>query len=1041
MPNHQSLRTKNTSTRFSQKILFTAMGAIFASMTGSMLHAQDAEVPDSELEEITVTGSRIRAVDGMTAPTPVTAMTVAELGDFNPGSTVASQLDTLPQFFDTPAAQRGVSGGISTNAGGSYLNLRGMGTNRTLVLIDGTRVAPADAQGSVNVDMIPSALLQRVDVVTGGASAAYGADAVAGVVNFVLNREFEGLRTNVSSGITEEGDGENYSVGVAGGKSFMDGRLHVIGSVDGRKIDQTGIDLNANDRFDNWQDWGLVRNPAWVSATATPNVPQRITVPNVFSAQQSPQGLIIETTPGFAYRNWTFTDDGTGIRPYNFGNYTSIAGAGATNNQSGGEEFKYFDQSSQRGPRTNDVSQHSFFGAVQFDVNDRLVLNAQASAGRSESNAYGQYSNMSIAGALYSWKIFRENPYLPSAVAAEMDRLNLPMIRVSTAGMIEGPGLINIYNNRVDRSIQHSEMYRAGFDFDIDDNWHLAGDYQYGESTVSTGILNVPRIDKFFLAMDSVRDPATGNIVCNIALRNPSAAELKNFMTGKLLPSPIDPLGVPGDSPIGPLNPKECVPFNPFGIGNANEAAKDWILDEEKKQNRVLEQDFAELLLTGVIHEGWGAGPVSLAAGLTWRDETFDQVNRPSFGERGILNAPELGIRSIPDGFAGAGNRSLHPFSAIGVGGGARDVWEWYTEFNVPLWQWDSGQNIGTSLAYRSSEYSAAGRQESWKLGLDAQLLDTLRWRATKSSDIREPNFAEIFLTGTGGGNVVDPFRGNEQNNGLTVLATSNPSLGAETGDTITTGFVWQPAFADWIDGLQLSLDWYEINLEGAVAPYGAQRIVDDCFATNSVSVCNLIQRLPPTGDGNPIGPISRILNQNINADLAQTRGVDLELAYNFEPDFFRSESESFNIRALLGHLAENSTTTAAGTNRDLAGTQTRPELSGAITSNYGVGPWGFMLQSIYYDSVENNGAGINPPIWVEGRDIDDNSIASNTTFNFATSYTGELNGGAEWRAAFNITNLFDREPSIVAGTGGQSILGGHDSLGRRYQISLNVDF
>lgn len=1028
--------TNSRKIRISQKVLTTAMTAIFASMTGSAVTAQE-NAAAAELEEITVTGSRIRAVDGMTAPTPVTAMTFGELSDFNPGSTVASQLDQLPQFFDTATAQRGGlgGGGISTVAGGSYLNLRGMGANRTLVLVDGTRVAPADAQGSVNVDIFPSALMQRVDVVTGGASAAYGADAVAGVVNFVLDREFEGLKASISTGITEMMDGENYNFSVAGGRSFMDGRLHVIASAEGRQIDQIGVDSEAKDRLDNWQDWGLVRNPKWVSATATPNEPQRITVPYVFGAQQNPQGLIIDTTPGFKFRNYTFTDDGKAVRPYVFGDYVSISGAGNQNNQSGGQEYKYYDEAALRGPRGFDVAQHSFFGGVKFDVNDRLTLTAQAAAGRSESNIYGQRSNMAIAGALYSYKIYRENPYLPADVVAEMVRLNMPMFRMSTGGMIEGPGLVNIYNNRGDRSIQQSELYTAGFNFAIDDNWNLDGKYQFGKSTVSTGILNVPRIDKFFMAMDAVRDPATGQIVCNIALRNPSAAELKTFMTGKLLPSPIDPLGVPGDSPIGPMNPKECVPFNPFGTGNANQAAKGWILDDEKKQQRVLEQDFAELLLTGVLYEGWGAGPISMAAGLTWRDEVFNQINRPSYGERGLLNAPALGIRAIPDGFAGAGNRSLHPFSAIGVGGGTKDVWEWYTEFNVPIWEWDTGQSIGSSLAYRSSEYSGAGRQESWKIGMDAQLIDSLRWRATKSSDIREPNFAEVFLTGTGGGSVQDRFRGNEQNNALTVLATSNPALGAETGETITSGLVWQPTFASWIDGLQISVDWYEINLAGAVAPYGAQRIVDDCFATGAPSACLLIQRLPPT-DSFALGPISRILNQNINADMAQTRGVDLEVGYRFEPNFFGNNSETFTLRAILGTLSENSTTTAAGTTQDLAGSQTRPELSGVIVGNYNIGPWGFMLQSSYYDSV------MNVATWnITTNDVDDNVVASNTVFNTSVSYLGEMAGGMEWRAAFNITNVFGREPSIVAGAGGQSIIAGHDALGRRYQMSLNMSF
>ena len=308
----------------------------------------------------------------MAAPTPVTVMSMTELNELNPGSTIAEQLDELPQFFATPTAQRG-GNAVSTTAGGSYLNLRGMGLNRTLVLLDGTRVAPADANGSVNVDNFPAALMERVDIVTGGASAAYGADAVAGVVNFVLNREFEGIKTKYSAGITDEQDGENYNFSIAGGHSFLDDKLHLTGSVDIKSIEQIGP---SRDRFDEswWQDWGLVRNPAWVSATATPGVPQRITVPHVFGAQSSPQGLIITSTPGFAYRNWTFTDDGTDIRPFQFGDYLSLtgvtAGAGATNNQSGGPEYDYYDQSTTRSAAARRARQRrqARVGVPEFEV-------------------------------------------------------------------------------------------------------------------------------------------------------------------------------------------------------------------------------------------------------------------------------------------------------------------------------------------------------------------------------------------------------------------------------------------------------------------------------------------------------------------------------------------------------------------------------------------------------------------------------------------------------------------------------------------------
>ena len=1016
---------KNARSHKREKLALAILVASCSSLYDSAAMAQ-------QIEEISVTGSRIRAVNGMAEPTPVTAITVDELDNFNPGSTLAAKLDELPQFFDTANAQRG-GNAISTTAGGSYLNLRGMGQNRTLVLVNGTRMAPADAQGSVNVDMLPSALMQRIDVVTGGASAAYGADAVAGVVNFVLDREFEGFTSDITTGITEEMDGENYGFSLAGGRNFLDGRLHLIGSFDGRKIDQVGPD---HSRFDNWEDWGLVRNPNWISATATPNEPVRVHAPHVFTSGGSPQGLII-TGDGFAYENWTFTDDGSSVRPYIFGDYMSNSGPGNTNNHSGGPEYLYYDRATPRGVSTREVKQLSFFGGFKYDISDNFNIFGHAILGRSESNFYDNVSNMAFSAfPLYSFKVFRNNAFLPPEVGAEMDRHGLDMIRMIPVGVIEGPGLNNIYDERNDVSTQELESYTGGFEWDIDGNWILNATFQSGETKILTGIENVPRIDRYFLAGDAVRHPETGDIVCNIAVANPSPQDLANFMEGKKLPSAIDPLGVEADSPIGPMNPQDCVPYNMFGLGNVSEEAKAWIIDPEKKQNRVLNQDFAEILLTGVFHEGWGAGPLSLAAGLTWREEDFIQTNRPSFGERGVLNASELGIRAISDGFAGDGNRSLHPFSSIGVGDGERDVWEWYTEFNIPLWEWDSGQSVGSTLAYRSSDYSGSGRQESWKVGLDMKIVESLRWRITKSQDIREPNFAEIFLTGTGGGTVEDPFRGNETAGGITVLATSNPALGAEIGETLTTGFVWQPTFSDWIEGLQVAIDWYEIDLSGAVAPYGAQRIVDDCFATGVESVCSLIQRLPAfEDDGFGIAPISRILNQNVNADVAQTRGVDFEVLYNTDVNLFSSELETLSLRALFGYLAENSTTTLAGTTLDNAQSRTRPEWSGILRGTYGMGPWSFSLQGQYFDSVMNN------TTWIDGVDIDDNWIASHTVVHFTGAYQGAFNNGTQWRIALNIANLFDRDPSVVAGTAGQTILPAHDQLGRRYQLSLNLNF
>lgn len=249
-PHQQGLRH-----RHKKRLMAAALAAIASASATTPAVAQD----DSELEEITVTGTRIRATDGMAEPTPVTSMTPQELMNFEPGGTVAEQLDALPQFFATGTAQRG-GNALFSDGGGSYLDMRGLGRNRTLVLLDGSRIVPADKRGTVNVDNIPTALVRSVDVVTGGASAAYGADALAGVTNFVLDREFQGLKTSISTGMNEfNQDGKNVNLSIAGGRQFGD-RLNVIGSLEARKIEQ--IERLASELDTDWsQRWGYLTYP------------------------------------------------------------------------------------------------------------------------------------------------------------------------------------------------------------------------------------------------------------------------------------------------------------------------------------------------------------------------------------------------------------------------------------------------------------------------------------------------------------------------------------------------------------------------------------------------------------------------------------------------------------------------------------------------------------------------------------------------------------------------------------------------------------
>ena len=1011
---------QNKSVNFTLKLLCTAMTAVFVTGAYAQQTQGGAAAGAVQVEEIQITGSRIRNVSSMSTPTPVTAVSQEEITNFNPGSTVAEALDNLPQFFGTNTAQRG-GGAISTTAGGSYLNLRGMGLNRTLVLMDGSRIIPADANNSVNIDNFPNNLVKRVDVVTGGASAAYGADAVAGVVNFVLDRNFEGLKTSVSTGVSEFGDGQNYKVSVAGGTSMMDKRLHLIGSFETRNVNQIEPDPT---RLANWKDYGLVANPAWKATDPAGTNPRRITMPYVFPNNGSPQGLIIAPAT-FSLLNYTFTDDGKGVRPYAFGTNSSAF----TASQSGGQEYNYNNASKNRGPDGNEVIQRSGFVGAKYDVNDQLTLTAQAMLGRTESNFLGQRSNMSIAGATYGFTLFSGNPYLPKAVQDAMTAANIPSFIISKQGMVNVPGGVNIYDNHGDRSIGILESETVGFEYNLTDGWNLTGHYQTGQSKVDTGVLNIPRIDKFFMGMDAIVSPTSGKTVCNITQVNPTADQLKAFMAGKKLPSPISVDGVTGDSPIGPMDPATCVPYNILGLANANQAAKDWLTDQEKKQTRLLNQDFAELLLSGEIYKGWGAGPVSMAVGATWRSEDFNQYNFPSYGERGVLNAPALGIRDIPTGFASAGNRSLHPFSAIGVGGADSSVTEEFAELNVPVWKFSDYQTIGIDLAYRNSKYSSSGNTPSWKFGLDAQLFKDLRWRYTRSHDVREPNFAERFLTATGGGSITDKQLGNASNGTLTVLASPNPSLKPEKATTVTTGLVYQPSFAPWTEGVQVALDWYQITLKDALGRLGAQRLADDCFATKDPATCALISRDPATQ------VVTRILDQFFNVAGAQVRGVDLEVQYSMKPDWIKSQEETLTVRALGGFVGENSTTSAAGTTVDAINGQERPHYKADLTVNYQVGDWGFSLLEHYYGHTLVNNT------FIQGVDIDNNRVASQLVTNLAVSYKFKGNSRHDWKTTFNVTNLLNRDPPIIATTSGQFLSNSFDQYGRRYQLTVDMNF
>ena len=1024
---------KNNSNR-EQRLFRKSLLAISVSsaITCSML------TQAQEIEEISVTGSRIRVTEGMASPTPVTVVTPDELSSFNPGATGVEQLGQLPQFFNTQSSQRG-SGTLFSAAGGSYLNMRNLGVNRTLVLLDGSRLPPADKRGPVNADMLPTALMRSVDTVTGGASAAYGADALGGVVNYILDREFEGLKINVGTGRTEWGDGDRYNLEVAGGMQIGD-RLNVIGSFNTTEMDQIqrmGPDVMAG--TDWYKNWGHVTCPEFQASGAGP---QRCTVPYTASSRRAASGMLWSRAgdsastraplTDFAMNGMVFTDDGTGVRPFVKAPVYAAPGSRGSTDSMGGDpnnpEFKV-SEAGRAVVQGREVVNRSGFGGLQYEFSDRLTIFAQALSGRSESRWTNLVGGMNFDGGWHG-KAFRKNPNLPASVQQAMDDAGVDVVQIWKSEVPADPH--NLSHGFEESGVFTTWALSAGFDFEFENGWDLRASWQSGESHRRTGIFNLQRVDNTYLALDTVVDPATGAQVCNVNLANPSREQLAASVSDRLASPGGVPGGTAGASTTAPLGSpvgldgsiERCTPLNIMGLRTHSLAAKEYI-NTPKMGDGIVEQDFAEVFLQGELHEGWGYGPVSFAGGFTWRDQLFNDQALPT--EVDLLgppvNVPDLGIRGIPPGYT-AGSSNLHARSTVPNVNGQYDVWEWFGEVNAPIWESASGsQSIGGSVAVRQSNYSNLNDSlDSWKLGLDIQVFEDLRVRLTRSADIREATFSERFDTQSTGTTLIDPFLSGATYP-TTVTSGGNPDLRPEKAQTNVAGVVYQPG---WLPGMSLSADWYDVQIRDSIAQLGPQRIVDECFAGNQ-QLCSQLRT--------DQGAIGRIFDVFLNVAQARVRGIDYEFRYDMEPNFFDSQLETFTFRALAGYVQERSDT-PFGTPRpaQLAGIRGNPELQGILTANYGIGAWNIQLQQRHIDSVQLN------RFWTEGVQVDNNTIASGNFTNARVRYSQDMDNGGNWAVSFDVTNLFDRAPPIIAG-GTQAIDPEYDIFGRRYFVSLRMNF
>lgn len=920
-----------------------ALGALAFPVSASAQDSDPASIgqpdeadADRETSEIVVTGSRLQS--GFNSPTPVTAVSSEQLKEASP-TNLADALNQLPVFNDSlKTSNPGTTPGTG-NSGQNLLNMRGLGANRNLVLLNGNRFVATNFTGSVDINVLPQALVKRVDVVTGGASAAYGSDAVSGVINFVLDEDLEGIRAELQSGVSTRGDLPSYGGSVAFGTSFADDRLHLLGSFEYFRQDGIRADEATGRR---WFDIAAGQYPVPGASTGV------TVVPDIRSSRGSYGGLV---TSG-PLKGIAFFPGGV-LGTFDYGNFTS------SSFQSGGD-----------GPRVNigfapDQLRYNAFLRAAYDVSDNVQVYAEGTYAYSHTNL-GAFV-ISHVGGSNNFRIFRDNAFLPAPLATLMDRNAQASIVVGRFSS-DFP-LVEIEN--------FAKVYRgaAGFRADIGNGWKLDGSASFGLTDLELRENNLTINRNLYAAVDAVRDPA-GNIVCRSTLAG------------------LD---------------QDCVPLNLFGTGSPSASAIDYVTADGVAQLR-LEQYVAGLTISGDLGDSlsFGAGPVSVAAGIEYRKEKArqetDAISQTTTSITGIRGAPAAQA-GRPGGF------NLYnplPFS------GSYDIKEGFVEIGVPILK-DSalGRSLNLNGAVRYADYSQSGGVTTWKLGGEYEPIDGLRFRATRSRDIRGPSLVELFdpgrqatLNSIYGGQAVQ----------TRFFTAGNQNLRPEKADVLTFGAVLRPAFAP---GFQFSVDRYVVKVKGAIDFLLPQQEIDACDAGNAF-FCNLITE-------NPDGTIT-VMGPNLNLAVQKAAGIDFE-AYYSRP----VGGGTLSLRALATHhTSAHRIATGSGPISSLGQPDT-PKWSANFQARYSTDDWALLVQQRFIaasvfnaDNVEGVDTNLNhaPAVWYTDATL---------TFDIAAF-------GQKQQLFLSVNNLFDRDPPIATNdpsSFSSPTSSAYDPVGRYFNVGV----
>lgn len=861
-----------------------------------------AEAPAPADEPIVVSGTRIRTTQYDFA-NPVVAIDeeaiqnsgVTNLTDF------LAEAPALTGSFDAndgSGANAGI-GGVGLN----LLDLRNLGTQRTLVLIDGRRhVAAVPGSSSIDVNTIPIDLIQRVDIVTGGASAIYGADAVTGVVNFVTRRDFEGLTARAQAGISEEGDAASEFVSLTAGKNFAGGRGNVAVNFEYGHDDR--FLLSQRDEFGpSFQ--AFYDNPAEAGGD-DPNVPDLIPFADVNYLDSSPISAIdvdFDFLPDFL-------GDGTVYTPGTFlGSFFETGGSGTPVSTYGGEILPETDR---------------YIGNIllSYELTDALTVFAEGKYARIESKSFGQPTFDFFIG------VPTDNPFIPT-------NINDPAVNAfDFLGIVLVTGRDNLDLGRRGED-NTRETYRGvvGLEYELASNLQFEASFVYGRSEVEVRQKNTRFNDRFYAALDAVDEgefltgTPNGNIVCRSNLTG-NASDSNQNITGAFSFDDFDQLSFTPGANSG------CVPINLFAPSQSQEAL-DFILTDAVDRSTV-EQYVGSASLSGDLGESlqlWG-GPIGFAVGGEYRKEKSasfpDPVNTTGLTFGNAL-FPEVGSFDVLEGFA---------------------------ELRVPIVSDQPGfYDLTANGAVRVSDYSTVGTTFTYQAGLVYSPIRDIRFRGTYAQAVRAPNIGELFAPSNQTFAFInDPCAVDQRDNGsefreanciqilqglglsdaqiagftgdagvsLPGLLRGNAELGEETAKTITAGVIVQPSF---IPGLTLSADFYDVEIKDAIATPSATSLAELCVDAPTIDnqFCSNVERTPVGAgfDPNDAGIVSDFTLFPSNVAAFQTRGIDFSAQYRLNTD----KAGTFRFNLIGNWLDTLKTQGTPGSNFvESAGVQGAPE-------------------------------------------------------------------------------------------------------------------